>query len=90
MNPQLRREMEGTGDKETRNAPSTPVSSECFKATAEDMGLRLDDAETDVLRQIVQENEVLLATVDASPRAPSEDPFDFMRFVRTWSQLHGK
>jgi hypothetical protein len=48
--------------------------------------LQLADDDLPTLVQVVQANEEYLSTVDAAPRAPSEDPLGFMHSVRTWRQ----
>ena len=53
---------------------------------AKQLRLQLSDEEMPVLEQVVRGNEEFIAALDSSRRSPSEDPLDFMRFVRSWRQ----
>jgi len=46
------------------------------------LGLRVDDAESRALAQMLDELDGLFQPVGDATRDPSEDPFDFMRVVR--------
>ncbi|HEY7195614.1 MAG TPA: hypothetical protein VH306_00335 [Gaiellaceae bacterium] len=56
--------------------------TETFIAQTKALGLRLDDAETAALAQMVGELDEMFRPVDEAERVPSEDPFDFMRVAR--------
>ncbi|MEX2421898.1 MAG: hypothetical protein WD670_08805 [Actinomycetota bacterium] len=82
--------MEAAGDNQKTTASFNPILTEYFAEIARLTGLEPNDPHLDALRQAVQQNEELLALVDDGSRVPSEDPFDFIRFVRAWSESHGR
>jgi hypothetical protein len=53
---------------------------------AAQLRLKLSNDDLAVLEAVVRGNEEFVAAVDTSSRLPSEDPLDFMRFVRSWRE----
>jgi len=61
---------------------------DCFRARARRLGIVGDDAHLDALAGLVDENDAVMAAVDASARVRAEDPADFLRLMRSWWQRH--
>jgi hypothetical protein len=61
----------------------------CFRARARRLGIVGDDAYLDTLARLVDENDAVMAAVDASARVHSDDPADFVRLMRSWRRRHG-
>jgi hypothetical protein len=67
---------------------SSDAARERFRERARALGIVGDDAHLDVLGQIVDDNDAVMAAVVASDRVRSEDPADFVRMLRGFRHRH--